>query len=44
MSITVYVNADGLITVRLPKGVIPDRATLEQVAGIINRYKVQKVA
>ena len=44
MNITVYVNADGLISVRFPKGVVPDRATLEQVAGIINRYKMQKVA
>lgn len=32
MKITVYVNADGHISVRFPKGVVPDRATLERVA------------
>lgn len=44
MKITVYVNADGLISVCFPKGVVPDRATLERVAEIIKGYKIPKAA
>ena len=44
MKITVYVNADGLISVRFPKGVVPDRDTLERVAEIVKRYKMQRAS
>ena len=44
MKITVYVNADGSISVRFPKGAVPDRATLEHVADLVKWYKMQKAA
>ena len=41
MKITVYVNADGVICVRFPKGVVPDRATLERVSYIIRMIRTE---
>ena len=44
MKITVYVNADGSISVRFPKNAVPDRATLEHVADVLKRYKMRSIA
>ena len=41
MNITVYVNADGLISVRFPKGVVPDRDTLERISCIIRMIRTE---
>lgn len=40
--ITVYIDTDGLVTIRMPKGVMPDRKTLRSVMAAINaerRYR-----
>jgi hypothetical protein len=40
--ITVYIDTEGLVTVDIPKGVIPDRNTLRSVMAAINsqgRYR-----
>ena len=41
MNITVYVNADGLISVRFPNGVVPDRDTLERISCIIMMIRTE---
>lgn len=33
--ITVYIDLDGLVTVRMPKGVMPDKRTLKSVMSAI---------
>ena len=44
MKIEVYVKNDGTVVVRLPKGVLPDRAALEHVAAVIEQYRMPKAA
>ena len=41
MKITVYVNADGSISARFPKGYIPERADFEYLSAVIKRYKTK---
>ena len=42
--IRVYFHPDGRITVRVPQGVIPDRATLERVSDIMKKQRLGVVA
>ena len=37
--ITIYIDTDGLVTVDIPKGVIPDRKTLRSVMAAINSQR-----
>lgn len=34
--ITIYIDTDGLVTVRMPLGVMPDRETIRSVVAAIN--------
>lgn len=42
--IRVYIHPDGRMTVRMPKGVIPDRATLARVTDIMKKQRLEVVA
>lgn len=35
--ITVYISPDGEITIRWPKGIIPDKATIEEISRTIEK-------
>ena len=37
-------NQSGAVVVRMPMGFVPDRETLERVAEIVKRYKMQRAA
>lgn len=40
--ITVYIDTDGLVTIRMPKGVMPDRKAIRAIMAAINaerRYR-----
>ena len=44
MKISVHVMSNGDISVRWPRGVMPDRDTLERVADMIRMYRKEAVA
>lgn len=37
--ITVYIDPEGLVTIRLPKGVIPDQKSIRSVMAAINSQR-----
>lgn len=42
MKITIYFTSDGKAVIRWPAGVIPDSATVAQVAEIINKEAAKR--
>lgn len=42
--IRIYIHPDGKMTLRMPKGVIPDRSTLERVSDIMKKQRLGVVA